>query len=210
MKKSEWNDGLWENFIYDIVVDKNGVLWFGGDERLYSFDGNSWNYYTYNRKSYYDGTRWIQEESENYPYDRFFDLEIDDNNTLWIASERGLYKHNSGDWTHYTWEDGLVNTYVNCIAIDPNNSIWCGTTKGITVFKHQSKSSSMSVVSPNGFESIRSNFKHTITWKSFGADYIHLEYSVDDGETWDTIAENVDADLQGICLDRPGYSFHKM
>ena len=40
--------------------------------------------------------------------------------------------------TNYTSQDGLINNYVECVAIDANDNIWFGTAFGISMFNGSS------------------------------------------------------------------------
>jgi ligand-binding sensor domain-containing protein len=58
-------------------------------------------------------------------------------NTQWYGTDAGLARHDGYDymegWTAYTTEDGLVDSYVQTIAIDPLGKVWVGTRGGISV-----------------------------------------------------------------------------
>ena len=40
--------------------------------------------------------------------------------------------------TNYTSQDGLINNYVECVAIDANDNIWFGTAFGVSMFNGSS------------------------------------------------------------------------
>jgi len=61
-----------------------------------------------------------------------------DGDDIWCASGEGITKFNKSDNTvvHYTEADGLIENAksYDCIAIDHDGFIWCGTGLGISMF----------------------------------------------------------------------------
>lgn len=73
------NDGLNSNHVKQIVQDKNGYMWFGGDG-LYRYDGHQ-------VKAYISSP-----EDNSIPFDNHINgLYTDSRNNLWVASRNGLY-----------------------------------------------------------------------------------------------------------------------
>ncbi len=64
------------------------------------------------------------------------DLVEDQNGVFWIASRDGLYKFNSqtGDYDHWTQQDGLPSGIVNSILMDEKGHLWLGTLRGLSHF----------------------------------------------------------------------------
>ena len=59
----------------------------------------------------------------------------------------------------------------------------------------QTSSQTITVTSPNGGESWQANSTQFIKWESKNIDKVKIEYSLDNGLSWGTIAESVDASL---------------
>ncbi len=61
----------------------------------------------------------------------------------------------------------------------------------------------LELVSPNGGEQWQVNTQQTILWESTEIDFINIEFSTDSMNTWQTIAENVDATSGGYAWNLP-------
>lgn len=57
-----------------------------------------------------------------------------DNNSLWIATYKGLCKIEKNKLYTYTQNNGLINDQINSIIKDHDNKIWIGTNRGISVY----------------------------------------------------------------------------
>jgi hypothetical protein len=59
-------------------------------------------------------------------------------NTQWYGTDAGLASHDGNDymenWTAYTNENGLVDNFVQALAVDSFGKLWVGTKGGISVF----------------------------------------------------------------------------
>jgi ligand-binding sensor domain-containing protein len=57
--------------------------------------------------------------------------------TQWYGTEGGLARHQGSDymenWTAWTTKNGLVNNYVQTVAIDASGKVWVGTRGGVSV-----------------------------------------------------------------------------
>ncbi len=98
-----------------IVVDNNGVVWSGGCMGgFFKYDG-SWT-------RYYDG-------NSNLPGIRVNDLAVAPDNSILIATERGLAKFDGTYWTIYdSTNSGLSCFMISSIDHDTNGDLWVGTT----------------------------------------------------------------------------------
>jgi len=65
-------------------------------------------------------------------------LVCDDSNRIWCASWNGLISFNASEknprFQLYTTEDGLLNNFINKVAIDAAGNIWCATINGLSVY----------------------------------------------------------------------------
>ncbi len=70
------------------------------------------------------------------PSDNVYSICID-GNTQWYGTDQGLARHVGSDymenWTAFTTKEGLVNNFVQAIAIDHSGKLWVGTRGGISV-----------------------------------------------------------------------------
>ncbi|MBO7630280.1 MAG: hypothetical protein J6S87_10175 [Bacteroidales bacterium] len=58
-------------------------------------------------------------------------IKFDHQNRLWIATDKGIFVRNGETWTAYNNSNsGLTFEYVQSMAFDSNNRLWCGTNGG--------------------------------------------------------------------------------
>lgn len=113
-------DGLANEYVFAIGVDREGYKWFGtnaGGATRYK-DG-SWktffpmhglaDYWVYSFTTQKDGTLWIG---------------------TWAGANR--VDPETGEWTTYL--DELVNEWVYALAVDSKDRVWFGTEGGINMF----------------------------------------------------------------------------
>lgn len=71
--------GIPQKAWHEIIRDENGLYWFQSLTDLYSFDGANWKSYT------------IKSAKGENALIRFNDLEVTDDNTVWVATEGSVY-----------------------------------------------------------------------------------------------------------------------
>ncbi len=113
------NDGLPQGSIWDITQDKNGFIWASTSDGLCRFDGFKFTVYKHNPK---DSTS-INYEKDN----RFY---IDQQQQLWISSERGisLYNYATNKFHNiYSYKPiRLQQQSYSCIYGEFNGFLWAG------------------------------------------------------------------------------------
>ena len=57
-------------------------------------------------------------------------VKFDRKNRLWIATNKGLYMHDSETWTVYNKSNSILSKSVQSMAFDSSNRLWCGTSGG--------------------------------------------------------------------------------
>jgi ligand-binding sensor domain-containing protein/putative methionine-R-sulfoxide reductase with GAF domain len=73
------SDGLSDNYIRSLVIDKNGFLWVGTDEALNVFNG-------------YSVTSYSKENYTQMPSSNAVQLQCDKDNNIWMATSEGIIK----------------------------------------------------------------------------------------------------------------------
>ncbi len=72
------------------------------------------------------------------PSDNVFSVFVN-GDIQWYGTDEGLARHEGHDymkgWTAYTTEDGLVDNFVQTIAMDHSGKLWVGTQGGISVME---------------------------------------------------------------------------
>lgn len=129
--------GFLSNGIYKVAVDSKGNKWvgtYGGG--LSRFDGREWTLFT----PYGGGKTTYDREWSIYPigtglgdlwvYDIFFDSD----ETVWIATWRGVSHFDGRTFKTYTQQDGLLDKWVYAIAKDRDGIFWFGTEGGLSRF----------------------------------------------------------------------------
>jgi len=108
------------NYIISMVVDHDGVVWcgtWGGG--LARFDGKEWRNYTM---------------SDGMPGNHVFTLHVDQENELWIGTNKGLVNFDGKRFEVTTTEDGLFSDAVFSLASAPDGIKWVGSFGGVTRF----------------------------------------------------------------------------
>ena len=54
--------------------------------------------------------------------------------SLWVGTDKGLYRHEKNIWTSYQKEDGLPSDKINVIAVSSSRTLWVGTDAGLAKF----------------------------------------------------------------------------
>ena len=117
-EKFTQTDGLPYNWVRSIVIDLDGMVWFGtynyGDEQagLSCFDGTTVKTYT---------------TVDGLIHNRVESIAIDNENNVWIGTPDGVSKFDGQSWTNFSTDDGLVSNYVSSIVVDNDNTVWIGT-----------------------------------------------------------------------------------
>jgi serine phosphatase RsbU (regulator of sigma subunit) len=110
--------GLSNNYVWSILEDQSGNLWFGtSGGGVTKYNGSSFTHYT---------------EKEGLSNNRVLSILEDQSGNLWFGtSGGGVTKYNGSSFTHYTEKEGLSNNYVWSILEDQSNNVWVSTEKGL-------------------------------------------------------------------------------
>mgnify|MGYP005627441661 CR=1 FL=1 len=112
-------DGMQGGLVRGIVQGRNGMLWFGTQDGLHSFDGHFFTQYT---------TR------DGLVGNEVSDLFLDDRGDLWIGTSGGLSRFDGHFFTQYTTRDGLIDNEVLAIAATVSGDLLIGTNGGLSRF----------------------------------------------------------------------------
>jgi hypothetical protein len=169
-------NGLVNNFVSAMVVDKDGVRWFGTNGGVSSFDGNTWKNYT---------------GITNYPIKT---AAVDMNNVKWFGtSGGGVISFDGKTWkTYTTLNSGICSDNIVRTLADKNGVWFASRTNGVSFYNVET-GPYISLSSPNGGEIWEAGSAHAITWTSKDVEKIRIEFSSDNGATWTVIADNEDA-----------------
>jgi ligand-binding sensor domain-containing protein/serine phosphatase RsbU (regulator of sigma subunit) len=142
--------GLSQSVVYDIFQDRDGLLWFGTQDGLNSYDGYKFTVFQNDPKDDVSGGNSNKSLSNN----SVRGICEDNSGVLWICTENGgvnRFDKYSGKFTVYKNEPNnpacISSNASRCIYADWSGNIWIGTDGGglnkleiksgkITVFKH--------------------------------------------------------------------------
>jgi signal transduction histidine kinase len=95
-----------------LLEMENGVVWVGGNNGIYQYDGSSW---TVVRKNI--AARVMQKTKDG---------------SIWVVTSNGLYRYKNQSWVQYSENEGLTDilNFTNVIE-DNENTIWLSTNRGV-------------------------------------------------------------------------------
>lgn len=154
------NFGLSSGAVLSLLIE-NQTLWFGTQQGLESYDGQSVKQHSLPKEyenNYiweieqlpngnllvlmpddelmeYDG-RQFQEFMPEYDLELsiIYDLHIDTEDVLWIASDEGIYRLENGNITSFTIADGLPGNVIYSIYEDETGHLLFGTNSGLSLY----------------------------------------------------------------------------
>jgi PAS domain S-box-containing protein len=114
-----------------IYQDRSGTLWFGTwMGTLSRFD---------DKTNTFVNLRADSSDPHKLSGGRIHAIHEDQAGTLWLGTTDGLYRYNRENetFTHYTVNQGLPSSEIQCILGDRSGRLWLGTKKGISRFDPQ-------------------------------------------------------------------------
>jgi ligand-binding sensor domain-containing protein/signal transduction histidine kinase len=131
-------DGLAQNSVYSLNLNRDGTIWAGtlngGVSRLK--DAHFTTFTT----------------NDGLLSNTVFSIYEAKSGVMWFGTPEGLNSFSDGRWKTYTTQQGLPANEVNCIGEDSQGVLWIGTDKGLATFRSDSISSlgqlSMSLLEP--------------------------------------------------------------
>lgn len=135
------NDGLASNSIRDILEADDGTLYFATTGGLTKYDGKSFTTITD-----YEPLKVTRTFSQQGNHRDLWDVHIDKNGTLWIATIDGAFRHDGKQFKPFempriaTPQEALFHPrMVDCIFEDTNGDLWFGTD-GAGAFRYDGES----------------------------------------------------------------------
>lgn len=122
--------------ISDITIDPDGNVWFlriEGEET----DGIGFSVYHKNEGTFHT---FPVSTPRKYPSYSWFEMAIDKNRNVWVASEYGLLVFNSNDPSrtlNISSIDGLVSDNCYSPVIDTQGNVWIASNSGLSVINPQ-------------------------------------------------------------------------
>ncbi len=132
---TEDNSGLPDNTINKILFDSDGSVWLATEGGLSHVDAELQNFTNY---------KWADDQL---PSSFVYDVALDSKGGVWVGSGGGVSYFDGKAWTTYTREntdsdgeepwDGLPSNYLYTVAVDGQDTLWCGTSSGLSHFDGQ-------------------------------------------------------------------------
>jgi len=118
--------GLNNIYIYDIIDDKQGNVWFASYEKgLFRYNTHTGKWKNYRHKA---------SLSSSLGYDKVISLWCDAKGRMWIGTEGGgliRYNYKTDNFITYSEKDGLPNNVIYSIKDDKAGFIWFTTNSGL-------------------------------------------------------------------------------
>ncbi len=129
------NSGLPNNTVKEILFDADGSVWLATSGGLSHVDAELQTFTTY---------KWADDQL---PSSFVNDVAFDSKGGLWAGSNGGVSYFDGATWTSYTREntdsdgeepwEGLPSSGVYAVAVDAQDTVWCGTSSGLSHFDGQ-------------------------------------------------------------------------
>lgn len=108
------------NYIWDAVFDQQGVMWVATSQGLNRYDAKNHNFTNFNGLTNDDGT--------GLPATLLFSLAVGQDNSLYIGSDKGLFRFNP-QRTHFEQIEALGKQTVRDLYADSDGTLWVGTSE---------------------------------------------------------------------------------
>ena len=121
-------EGLIDNELWSLLIDRKGIIWIGGTEGLYRFDGESFTPFSFPKAN-------VPNPEPQYAENLITSLLEDRRGKIWIGTDGyGLTVFDPSDaqdsFTHYTKAEGLADNTIGGLLEDKDGNIWIGTVFG--------------------------------------------------------------------------------
>lgn len=103
-------DGLPDNYILHIAIDRDGIVWVGTLDGLASFDGSVWNVFS---------------AETGLPGSLITAIAVDHDNVTWVGlGGKGLISYDGDAWREHPLGELMSHVQVDAITIDHQNAVW--------------------------------------------------------------------------------------
>ncbi len=123
--KIKGKKGKFKSEILSLYKDHAGKIWLGTRlSGLFFYDPKSGEFSSFDFK----------DERLNREFSRINSIKEDREHRLWIATENGLVGIDADrtNYTHYSVQNGLLNSYIYAVEIDEIDDVWVSTNGGLS------------------------------------------------------------------------------
>ena len=178
----------------------DSVLWAGGRDGIYEYDGQSW--------------RVVREG-----LDIVYCMIVDSQDHVWAASNNGVHCYNPAldSWVHYTVEDGLPSNNARRVYEDSQGRIWASTLQGVRIFHPEADPDPPIVMVPpekNSHSIFHGGtaqfvFEGIYKWKMTRKERLLFSHRFNDGE-WSPFENEFIFTKEGLQLDQNRFEVRAM
>lgn len=168
-ENSKLEKGLSQNWVYCILQDQMGYMWFGTWEGLNKYDGYRFIIYNVDDGLSDHTVNCILEDMDGY---------------LWVGTDNGLnrFDRKSSRFIQFFNQPGdsasLVDNKVNDIVQSRDGRIWIATAAGLSMLEPGSHQFKSYFIAPQDYNSLRSNYFIDIYEDSGGILWISSTYGL--------------------------------
>ena len=109
-------DGLPDNYVWQLLLARDGRLWVATDRGL----------------CYWDGARFVSFADQPEVGSQMVDALVEDRQgRVWIGTERGLYYYEEGSFSALAQSEGFGASHVSALLVDRDGVLWLGTSEGV-------------------------------------------------------------------------------
>ena len=146
------------NGVRQLLVTKNGDVWFANFSGLFRFDGQKLERiiattateqvvaalaegpdgailsgtFGGSLRRWKNGKITSSQPLDSFPFSRFWALYPEADGTVWIGTfNAGLLRFKDGAFTRFTVADGLADNYISHILSDEHGNLWLGSRSGV-------------------------------------------------------------------------------
>ncbi len=161
--------GLSQNWVYNILQDQEGYIWFGTWDGLNKFDG--YNFTIYN----------VSDGLSDHTIQSMLE---DEAGNLWIGTNKGLNKFDKESQSIVRYENipgdtsSLYKNRVNALLLSRDGMLWLGTGGGLCCFDRQTETFTSFLTTPQEYSSPRSNYILHLMEGSHGEIWVATTYGL--------------------------------
>ena len=136
--------------IYAIYEDQKGDMWFGGNNGVYRYAGNTWTHFNQEGIFELKNGEWLLARNDlQLPDIMIWSLHESYDGVMWFGSQsRGILGYDGRAYAVIDTRNGLIGNQVMSIHSDSTGRMWVGTLDGgLTQFERTNKLHTVSVES---------------------------------------------------------------
>jgi streptogramin lyase len=185
------SQGLMGTFVSDIIEDRNGNLWFIGEEYLSRYDGKSLIHYT---------------PKDGFGLDEFGFLMEDSRGNLWLGGSGRICRYNGRHVTRFIMEGEFKYAAVISMMEDQGGNLWFGTRQGVIKYEPSANSGQGSFVKYTIREGLIHRVVHSMLEDRRGRLWFGTGFGLScyDGKRFTNYAIEEDLDVRSMLEDRQG------